>query len=165
MSTFGDRLRQERESREIPLSRVAHETKIGRRYLEALEANEFEILPGGAFNKGYVRTYAQYLGIDPERWIGAYSTEAQARGIVDADRNREVLDDLSRILTERSTSSKGGAGRLSTAWKFLLPIAAGIALVAGAWLIFGGRGTDESPTPADGPTVATGSVTAPDARW
>jgi transcriptional regulator with XRE-family HTH domain len=80
MSSFGEKLRVLRESREIALDEIAESTKISKRYLQALERNDFEELPGGVFAKGYIRTYAEYLGVNPEPLLEAYVSELQSRG-------------------------------------------------------------------------------------
>lgn len=79
MSTFGEELKRERELRNINLREISESTKINLRYLDALERNEFEHLPGGLFNKGFVRAYAQYIGVDPEAMVNAYLLEEQAQ--------------------------------------------------------------------------------------
>ena len=62
--SFGSQLRTERERRKLSLSTIAGATKIGTHYLQAIEEEELEKLPGGIFNKGFVRAYAGFLGID-----------------------------------------------------------------------------------------------------
>jgi len=79
MSTFGEELRRERKLRGIRLREVADATKINLRYLAALEGNDFEHLPGGVFNRGFVRAYSQHIGIDPDAMVNAYLLEAQAQ--------------------------------------------------------------------------------------
>jgi cytoskeleton protein RodZ len=74
MGSFGDRLRREREMRGITLDEITESTKISRRHLEALETEHFDQLPGGVFNKGFVRAYARFLGIDEDRAVADYST-------------------------------------------------------------------------------------------
>ena len=69
---FGERLQREREMRGITLEEIAASTKIGTRSLRALEKEEFDQLPGGVFNKGFVRAYAKYLGIDEEQAVADY---------------------------------------------------------------------------------------------
>jgi len=69
---FGERLRRQREVRGISLDEIAATTKIGTRLLRALEDEQFELLPGGIFNKGYVRAYARHLGIDEEQAVADY---------------------------------------------------------------------------------------------
>jgi cytoskeletal protein RodZ len=77
--SFGDELRRERELRRISLREVAEATKVNIRYLEAMERNDFVHLPGGVFNRGFVRAYAQFIGIDPEAMVNAYLLEEQAQ--------------------------------------------------------------------------------------
>jgi cytoskeleton protein RodZ len=72
MGSFGDRLKKEREQRSISLDDIALSTKIGTRMLRALEDEKFEQLPGGIFNKGFVRAYARHLGLDEEQTIADY---------------------------------------------------------------------------------------------
>ena len=69
---FGDRLKREREMRGISLDEIAEATKIGKRSLRALEEDRFDQLPGGIFNKGFVRAYARCVGIDEEQAVADY---------------------------------------------------------------------------------------------
>lgn len=69
MGSFGERLQREREMRSITLDEIADSTKISTRFLRALETEDFSKLPGGIFNKGFVRAYAKYLGIDEEQAV------------------------------------------------------------------------------------------------
>jgi cytoskeleton protein RodZ len=75
MSSFGETLKRERELRQISLREISEATKINLRYLDALERDDFRHLPGGVFNKGFVRAYAQFIGIDPETMVTAYLEE------------------------------------------------------------------------------------------
>jgi len=74
MGAFGDRLKKEREQRGISLDDISVNTKIGTRLLRALEDEKFDQLPGGIFNKGFVRAYARHIGIDEEQAIADYMT-------------------------------------------------------------------------------------------
>ena len=69
---FGDKFRTERERRGIKLDDVSNSTKIGSRMLRAIEEEHFDQLPGGVFNKGFIRAYAKYLGLDEEETITGY---------------------------------------------------------------------------------------------
>jgi len=69
MASFGERLKREREMRGVSLEEIAESTKIGKRNLLALETEEFNKLPGGIFNKGFVRAYAKYLGLDEDQAV------------------------------------------------------------------------------------------------
>src|SRR4051794_19331296 len=69
MASFGERLKREREMRNVSLEEIAESTKIGKRNLQALETEDFDRLPGGIFNKGFVRAYAKYLGLDEDQAV------------------------------------------------------------------------------------------------
>ena len=74
---FGERLKREREMREVSLEELTKATRISARFLLALENEEWEKLPGGVFGHGFVRTIARYLGLDEESLLGEYD---MARG-------------------------------------------------------------------------------------
>lgn len=76
MGSFGERMQREREMRGITLEEIADSTKIGTRSLRALEQEDFDKLPGGIFNKGFVRAYARYLGIDEEQAVADFLAAA-----------------------------------------------------------------------------------------
>lgn len=80
MNQFGEDLKKERESRKITLASIAETTKISSRHLTALEQSRFEDLPGGVFNKGIVRSYAQVVGLNPEKWVVRYMAAYQSSG-------------------------------------------------------------------------------------
>jgi len=77
VGSFGERLRRERELRGVSLDEIVATTKIGRRLLLALEEEQFELLPGGIFNKSYVRAYARCVGIDEDQAVAEYLQAAQ----------------------------------------------------------------------------------------
>jgi cytoskeleton protein RodZ len=70
---FGVHLRREREMRGVTLEEISSATRIGTRFLDALETEHWERLPGGVFNRGFVRTTAQFLGLDPEAMLAEYT--------------------------------------------------------------------------------------------
>lgn len=69
---FGERLKRERELREVSLEEITTATRIGPHFLEALENEEWSKLPGGVFNRGFVRSIARYLGLDEEALLAEY---------------------------------------------------------------------------------------------
>lgn len=69
---FGERLKREREMREVSLNEVTVATRISVRFLQALENEDWEKLPGGVFNRGFVRAVARYLGLDEESLLAEY---------------------------------------------------------------------------------------------
>jgi cytoskeleton protein RodZ len=69
---FGERLKRERELREVSWEELTSATRIGPKFLEALENEDWEKLPGGVFNRGFVRSIARYLGLNEEVLLGEY---------------------------------------------------------------------------------------------
>jgi cytoskeleton protein RodZ len=69
---FGERLKRERELREVSPNEVVVATRISLRFLEALENEDWDKLPGGVFNRGFVRAIARYLGLDEENLLAEY---------------------------------------------------------------------------------------------
>ncbi|MGA7687433.1 MAG: RodZ domain-containing protein [Terriglobales bacterium] len=72
MPSFGEKLKLEREKRKISLEQISSSTKIGTRMLQALEEEKFNQLPGGIFNKGFVRAYARAVGLDEDQAVADY---------------------------------------------------------------------------------------------
>ncbi len=70
--SFGELLKREREMREVSLNEVTVATRIAPKFLEALENQDWEKLPGGFFNRGFVRAVARYLGLDEEHLLAEY---------------------------------------------------------------------------------------------
>ena len=99
--TLGEKLRQAREERGISLSEVAEQTRISSLYLESIENDDYKPLPGGIFNKGFVKSYARFIGVDENEALQDYSkivaeTEGRAsEGINKAYRPEVLTDDRS----------------------------------------------------------------------
>jgi transcriptional regulator with XRE-family HTH domain len=72
MAFFGENLRRQRELRGIELREIAEATKISIRFLQALETDRVDVLPGGIFRRSFVRAYARYVGLDPERMVAEF---------------------------------------------------------------------------------------------
>ena len=75
MSQLGGRLREVREARGLTLAQAAAATRILPRYLQALEEGDFEQLPGDVYARGFIRNYAQFLGIPADELIQYYRVE------------------------------------------------------------------------------------------
>jgi cytoskeletal protein RodZ len=70
---FGEHLRREREMRGVSLEEISTATRISVRFLEALESERWDDLPGGIFNRGFIRAMAHFLGLDEESLIAEYA--------------------------------------------------------------------------------------------
>ena len=104
MGAFGDRLRREREMRGITLDEITESTKISRRHLEALETEHFDQLPGGVFNKGFVRAYARFLGIDEDRAVADYSAASNEQPEPENKFPLEIHEQPNRALNPRRSN-------------------------------------------------------------
>ncbi len=74
MFEIGSSLRNARERRKLELADVERATHIRTKYLQALEDERFDVLPGPAYVKGFLRTYADHLGLDGRRFLEEYNT-------------------------------------------------------------------------------------------
>jgi len=107
MMKLGERLKGERERRGVALEEIHASTKIQKRYLEALEAQDWEVFPGAVFAQGYLRTYAQYLGLDPQQILKAYARERRIEHTVrGTDREAEEREAVRAVL-ERIAQTQG----------------------------------------------------------
>ncbi len=103
LPSFGEKLKVEREKRKITLEQISASTKIGTRMLQSLEEDKFNQLPGGIFNKGFVRAYSRCVGLDEDQTVADYlqasgdappvSTEIVAR----EDADRESAENIRRL--------------------------------------------------------------------
>jgi cytoskeleton protein RodZ len=71
---IGSTLREARVRRNLTLQQVEEDIKIRVKYVQAMENEDFDIMPGPTYVKGFLRTYSEYLGLDPEVIIGEYRT-------------------------------------------------------------------------------------------
>ena len=80
---FGEELRRQRLAREVTLESIAAATKISVRYLQAIEKGDLEKLPAPVFMRGFLRSYATCVGLDPDEVVNAYLSEAAATPALD----------------------------------------------------------------------------------
>ena len=80
MPTLGEELKRLREDKGLSFREVSAATHIGSRFLQAIEADSYSILPGGIFNRGFVRSYARYVGLDEEQALVLYNQQLEAQG-------------------------------------------------------------------------------------
>ena len=152
MGTFGQRIKREREMRGVSLDEIAQATKIGTRSLRALEDEDFDRLPGGIFNKGFVRAYARFLGMDEEQAVADYLV---ASGLEAAP--TEVSE------TETAPPSDLWRRRLKAIGIAALVLA---AVAYGGWWLYstGSFGVRGKPQPAPQGIPPAGAATLPPLR-
>lgn len=78
-SNFGEQLRREREMRGVSLEEVSEATRISTRFLQAFEEEQWDRLPGGIFNRGFIRSIARYLGLDEDALMAEYAMATNDR--------------------------------------------------------------------------------------
>ena len=159
MIVFGDRLRQAREARGLSLDAVASATRIAKRHLAALERGDLESLPRGPFGKGYVRAYAEFLGIESGPIIQAYRSQEGQRGLSSSATQRRTLEELSQLVQRRSEPRRTlrWAGRRT--WAFVTAAVLVILGVAG-WLLVGDSPPEERPQRRSAPAKRSAAEAA-----
>lgn len=75
MGELGSWLTRAREARGLTLEDAERDTRISRRYLQALEAEQFEVIPAPVYARGFLRSYSQYLGLDPQETLAMFPRE------------------------------------------------------------------------------------------
>ncbi len=124
LAGFGEKLRRERELRKISLDQIATATKISTRMLKALEEEKFELLPGGIFNKGFIRAYAKFLGMDEDQAIADY---------VAASGPEEPINNIPQIadIPEKPARQLDEEGTVS--WNTIVILVLLVAVGYGGW--------------------------------
>jgi cytoskeletal protein RodZ len=80
MATLGQQLKQSREEKNISLQEIAESTHISIRFLQAIENDAYDVLPGGVFNRAFVRKFARQVGFDEEQAVNLYQEQWQEQG-------------------------------------------------------------------------------------
>jgi cytoskeleton protein RodZ len=136
---IGNSLREARLRQGFELPRVEADTKIRAKYLRALEEEHFEVLPGDTYVKGFLRTYAEYLGLDGQLYVDEYNS-------------RFAREEEFPPMQSAGPRRRAPARRMES--NFVVVALAGIVavtiLVVVAWK-FGSSGNPASPALLDGP--------------
>jgi transcriptional regulator with XRE-family HTH domain len=124
---IGATLREARNRRKLDLSEVEAAIKIRPRYLSALENEEWDVLPGGAYTRGFIRTYAAYLGLDGDRLADEYRSATAPAGGERVPRRIEPVPASAR----RDGRRLSGPVLVALVVLGLVAVAVGIGLAAG----------------------------------
>ncbi|MGE3858088.1 MAG: helix-turn-helix domain-containing protein [Dehalococcoidia bacterium] len=145
----GEILRETRTERRISLADVEQDIRINRTYLEALENARFDLLPAPVYARGFMRSYARYLGLDPEEAVRAVPRDLpRPRDLDPMPGLRRAVPTTLPALPNISPRIAGAIGAV------VLVIAAAVYTVPGLQLI-GGGGGEATPT-----ATATGATSA-----
>jgi cytoskeleton protein RodZ len=127
MAGFGEKLRRERLKRKISLDDIAAVTKIGTRSLKALEDENFSILPGGIFNKSFVRAYARFLGMNEEAAVADYLAAANEQPVsVETIAAQSAMAKASRLAAEQASQAPNRSGLYRAAGFLVIAVAVAI---------------------------------------
>lgn len=102
--SIGEKLRLEREARGIALRDISEQTRISMRYLEAIESDDYKRLPGGIFNRSFIRAYAKFIGYDENDAIEDYARTMRERGESDDDDTPKSFHSL--VYTDDAANQK-----------------------------------------------------------
>ena len=75
MESLGAQLKAARERKHVSVSQAARDTRISANHLENFEAGRYTLLPGGVYNRAFLRMYSEYLGLDPQAMLDRYHAE------------------------------------------------------------------------------------------
>lgn len=131
MTHFGQELRKERELRGIALGDIVESTKVSSRYLNSLEHEQFDLLPGGVLNKGIVRSYARAVGINEDLWIDRFMSAYRESGQMKDD-DVHWIEFAENVSRSRSRSPEVSLLRLRWAGVVLLLI----VLAVSGWFVW-----------------------------
>jgi len=137
---IGPTLREARSRRKIDLSEVEAAIKIRVRYLQAMENEEWDVLPGGAYTRGFIRTYASYLGLDGERLADDYRRTTGSPGGERVPKRVEPVP----------TAGRGRGPLVSSRLVIAAVCLLLVAVVVGIALAGGGGGSSPSSTTEGG---------------
>jgi cytoskeletal protein RodZ len=100
--SIGEKLRLARETRGIALRDISDQTRISMRYLEAIESDDYRRLPGGIFNRSFIRAYAKFIGYDEDQAIDEYARTLRERGEPDEESSTKPYKSM--VYTENNRS-------------------------------------------------------------
>src|SRR5882762_1016804 len=103
-ATIGEQLRLAREGRGIPLREISDQTRISMHYLEAIESNDYKRLPGGIFNRSFVKAYARYVGYDEKEALEGYTRYMRDSG--DAGEEVATTPYHSKVYTDNASATR-----------------------------------------------------------
>ena len=137
MASLGQKLKDERLRQGKQLRAIADDLRIGSRYLEAIENEDWKQLPGGFFNRSFIRQYSQALGFDPAKIEDEFSSICKPEPVVDLELIAAAHDPRTRRSEEKKLISVEPL-RISSSGFF--DSRTGLAAAALVLLVAGGGG-------------------------
>src|SRR5690349_3772551 len=148
MFEIGNSLREARARRKLSYDQVEAETKIRAKYIRCLEEEEYDALPSGTYVKGFLRTYADYLGLDGQLYVDEYNSRYG-----DSHHEDQLFRRRERPVPRRRQTNSG-----------VMVALAGIVAVAVLFFVAWKFGGQKATPPADTPPPVTASTTVPNSN-
>ncbi|MFC7320513.1 helix-turn-helix domain-containing protein [Halobacillus campisalis] len=123
---IGSRLREAREAKKLTLEEVQNTTKIQKRYLQAIENNEFGILPGKFYTRAFIREYASAVGLDPEQVMEEHKNELPSN-------EEEQVITYSRVQQSKSEKNPSSGGGFAKSFPTILTVFLVVGLLFAVW--------------------------------
>jgi cytoskeleton protein RodZ len=158
VGSFGARLRKEREQRKISLDDISASTKIGTRLLKALEDEHFDQLPGGIFNKGFVRAYARHLGLDEDQAVADYLEASGANLPIPPNAPEKPVLELRPELERKDKDKDRDKDEAGVPWGVLAALLLVVAFGFALWSFYTREKQKAANHPEDQVASAAGSL-------
>lgn len=155
MASLGYELKQAREAKGVSLTQLAENTRIGIRFLQAIESDDFKSLPGGLFNRSFIKAYARAVGIDEDEAVVAYQKQT-GDGPANSDAQ---LNNIPTYTVPREEEVNFVP--------YIIGAVVAVVLFLGCWALYRhfnapGQQTSQPPTaPAPAPSTPTTPTTVP----
>lgn len=143
---IGLKLRTERERRRVSLDTISRATLVRLDYLQLIDADRLDELPAGAYAKGFIRSYASFLGLDPKPYVNAYEHEVD-----------QPAPELSAVVRNPVRVPTAAQPR---AWRIAVGAAVGLLVLLG---LLGAFRSDDAggPEPDVSSTIPAGELITP----
>lgn len=135
MQTVGNLLRSEREKRGLSIKEIEAAISIRALYINAIEEDNYTVIPGEVYLKGFIRNYANYLGLDGQQMVNSYRQSQLPPSVIDEN----ILPETADIVMEKPEKSKSNSS------KWLMISLLIVSLIGSAWWVFGNSKTAKEP--------------------
>lgn len=136
MQTVGELLRSEREKKGISVKEIEAAISIRALYISAIEEDNYTVIPGEVYLKGFIRNYANYLGLDGQEVVNFYRQSQLPPSVIDEKIVPERVD--TPVEQPQKDNNKSSA-------KWIMMSVVVVCLVGSAWWLFGNSKSAEEP--------------------